>query len=194
MYVALGLAAAGGAYFYFKNPEDVQDLKAKAKREADQVKQKGRETVDTVKTRAEETLRQGEVEYDQVKVRVVFRLLGTMTSSYCRLRARQNWRMYDRLQSVRRINMKGKAGVLERISSRNTTPPKVPLGMASQKPVIRQRNSTMKPVQPQNGKRRRVERPRKPKQVGSVGCAGESNMHVFHKIRFHTVYYNLVRE
>lgn len=68
MYVALGLAAAGGAYFYFKNPEDVQDLKAKAKQEAEQVKQKGRETVDDVKTRGEETLRRGEVEYDQVKV------------------------------------------------------------------------------------------------------------------------------
>lgn len=68
MYVALGLAAAGGAYFYFKNPEDVQDLKVKAKREAEQVKQKGRETVDDVKTRSEETLRRGEVEYDQVKV------------------------------------------------------------------------------------------------------------------------------
>jgi hypothetical protein len=96
MYVALGLAAAGGAYLYFKNPEDVQDVKSKAKREAEQVKQKGGETVDTVKTRAEETLRHGE---DQVKVRVVFRLFGIMTSSYCS----QNWRMYDRLQNVRRI-------------------------------------------------------------------------------------------
>jgi len=66
MYVALGLAAAGGAYFYFKNPDDVQDLKAKATREAEQVKQRGRENMDTVKTRADETLRHGETKYDQV--------------------------------------------------------------------------------------------------------------------------------
>jgi len=68
MYVALGLAAAGGAYFYFKNPEDVQDLRVRAKRDAEQVKQKGQATVDAVKTRGEETLRHGQAEYDQIKV------------------------------------------------------------------------------------------------------------------------------
>jgi len=74
MYVALGLAAAGGAYFYFKNPEDVQDLRVKAKQEAEQVKRRGRETVDAVKSRAGETVRDGEVEYDQLKVCVITRL------------------------------------------------------------------------------------------------------------------------
>jgi len=71
MYVALGLAAAGGAYFYFKNPEDVQDLKVKAKQEAEQVKRRGRETADAIKSRADETVRDGEVEYERLKVCVI---------------------------------------------------------------------------------------------------------------------------
>src|SRR6266446_9790136 len=68
LYVALGLAAVGGAYFYFKNPDDDQDLKAKATREAGQRKQKGSESVDAVKTRADKILRYGEAKYDQVTV------------------------------------------------------------------------------------------------------------------------------
>jgi hypothetical protein len=87
--------------------------------------------------------------------------------------------MYDPLQIVRRINTRGKAEKLERIS-------KVPPRMASQKPEIRQKTCTMKPVQRLNGKRRRRERgelkgrPRKPKQVGSVGCLGESDASFSH--------------
>jgi hypothetical protein len=90
MYVALGLAAAGSAYFYFKNPDDVQDIKAKAKREAEQVKQIGRESVGVVKTRADETLRRGEAKYDQLTVCCY--LSGRHRNTYwiCRPRAREN--------------------------------------------------------------------------------------------------------
>jgi len=94
--------------------------------------------------------------------------------------------MYDPLQIARRINTRDKAKILERISSRNTTQPKVPPRMASQKPEIRQKTCTMKPVQPLSGKRRRREkgelkgRPRKPKQVGSVGCVGGSDKSFSH--------------
>ncbi|EDR09125.1 uncharacterized protein LACBIDRAFT_294056 [Laccaria bicolor S238N-H82] len=45
VYIALGLAAAGGAYFYFNNP---QDTNAKANRE--QIKQKGVETTEATKS------------------------------------------------------------------------------------------------------------------------------------------------
>ena len=89
LYVALGLAAVGGAYFYFKNPDDDQDLKAKATREAGQRKQKGSESVDAVKTRADKILRYGEAKYDQV---TVFYSSGRHRNTHiiCRPWARKN--------------------------------------------------------------------------------------------------------
>jgi len=90
MYFALGLAAAGGAYFYFKNPDDVQDLKVKATQEAGQVKQKGRESVDAVKIRADETLRHGEAKYDQVMVCCYSSSRHSNTHIMCRPWARKN--------------------------------------------------------------------------------------------------------
>jgi hypothetical protein len=54
LYVALGLAAAGGAYFYFNNPEDVKDLKDRAQREATELKQKGKDTVEDAQNKADQ--------------------------------------------------------------------------------------------------------------------------------------------
>jgi len=58
----------------------------------------------------------------------------------------------------------------------NTTQPKVPPRIASQKPEIRQKTCTMKPAQAPNGKRRRREREGRPRQVGSVGGPGGSEI------------------
>lgn len=58
VYVALGLAAAGGAYFYFNNP---QDINAKAKRDSEQVKQKGVETAEATKSRVDDAYSQAKV-------------------------------------------------------------------------------------------------------------------------------------
>lgn len=55
VYVALGLAAVGGAYFYFNN----QDVNAKANRE--QIKQKGVETAEATKSRVDDAYRQAKV-------------------------------------------------------------------------------------------------------------------------------------
>lgn len=56
VYIALGLAAVGGAYFYFNNP---QDINAKANRE--QVKQKGVETAEATKSGVDDAYGQAKV-------------------------------------------------------------------------------------------------------------------------------------
>ena len=68
LYVAVGLAAAGGAYFYLSNPEDVQDMKDRARREATELKHKSKETADAAKSRAENVLNTGEGKFDQARV------------------------------------------------------------------------------------------------------------------------------
>jgi hypothetical protein len=56
VYIALGLAAVGGAYFYFNNP---QDINAKTNRE--QIKQKGVETAEATKSRVDDAYSQAKV-------------------------------------------------------------------------------------------------------------------------------------
>lgn len=68
MYIALGLVAAAGAYYYFRDTDEAQELKNKAKAEQDHMKSKGSEFADTVKGRAEDVKQQGKAKWDQAKV------------------------------------------------------------------------------------------------------------------------------
>ncbi|KAF9476379.1 hypothetical protein BDN70DRAFT_882561 [Pholiota conissans] len=67
LYGLLALGAAGGAYLYFKNPDDVKDMKERAHREVTELKQKGKDAADDVKEKADTTLQSGEAKYDKFK-------------------------------------------------------------------------------------------------------------------------------
>ena len=68
VYTALGLVAAAGAYYYFRNTDEGRELKDKAKAERDHMKSKGAEFADTAKGRAEDVKQQGKSKWDQAKV------------------------------------------------------------------------------------------------------------------------------
>ena len=68
MYTTLGLVAAAGAYYYFRNTDEGQELKDKAKAERDHMKSKGGEMADAAKGRAEDVKQQGKAKWDQAKV------------------------------------------------------------------------------------------------------------------------------
>lgn len=53
---------------YFKNPDEVNDLKAKAKQDQEILKHKGRDALDEAKARANETYQRGEAKLDKLKV------------------------------------------------------------------------------------------------------------------------------
>ncbi|PPQ93665.1 hypothetical protein CVT25_012724 [Psilocybe cyanescens] len=81
MYTALGLAAAGGAYMFFKNPDEVNDLKAKARHDEEILKKGGRDIVDAAKARADDTYRQGEAKFDKLKAEGKENINSLRTSS-----------------------------------------------------------------------------------------------------------------
>lgn len=64
MYTTLGLVAAAGAYYYFRNTDEAQELKDKAKADQDYVKRKSAELA----ARAEDVKEQGKSKLDRVKV------------------------------------------------------------------------------------------------------------------------------
>jgi hypothetical protein len=66
LYTALGLVAAASAYYYFRNTEEVKELKDKA--EPGHIKSKSAEMVDAAKVRAEDVKQQGKAKWDQAKV------------------------------------------------------------------------------------------------------------------------------
>lgn len=68
MWVALGLAGAAGAYWYYANPNDATALKRKAEADAEEMKRKARESVDAGKARADDAYKQSQAKYDDAKV------------------------------------------------------------------------------------------------------------------------------
>lgn len=68
MYATLGLVAAAGAYYYFRDTDEAQKLKDKAKADQDHMKNKGAELADAAKGRAEDVKQQGKAKWDQTKV------------------------------------------------------------------------------------------------------------------------------
>ena len=68
VYTTLGLVAAASAYYYFRNTDEAQELKNKAKAERDHMKSRSGEFADTAKVRAEDVKQQGKAKWDQVKV------------------------------------------------------------------------------------------------------------------------------
>ncbi|PPQ96811.1 hypothetical protein CVT26_006212 [Gymnopilus dilepis] len=67
LYLALGVGAAGGAYYYLKDSGEAQDLKDKAKKDEEIVKHKGQEAIDAAKARADDAYRQGQVKLENTK-------------------------------------------------------------------------------------------------------------------------------
>ncbi|KAF8813716.1 hypothetical protein BYT27DRAFT_7250611 [Phlegmacium glaucopus] len=67
LYTTLGLVAAAGAYYYFRNTDEAQELKDKAKADQDQLKRRSAELADAVKARADDVKQQGKAKLDQVK-------------------------------------------------------------------------------------------------------------------------------
>ena len=65
LYTALGVAAAAGAYVYFKNPEVSQEAKARK----DELEKKARIEMDKAKSRAGDMVQKGEGKVEQIKVR-----------------------------------------------------------------------------------------------------------------------------
>jgi hypothetical protein len=68
MYTTLGLVAAASAYYYFRNTDEAQDLKDKAKADQNRMKSKGAELADATKARGEDAKQQGKAKLDQAKV------------------------------------------------------------------------------------------------------------------------------
>lgn len=68
LWVALGIAAAAGGYYYYANPQDVNDLKKKAKEDQEEMARKARESVQAGKSRADDAYKQGLNKYDEAKV------------------------------------------------------------------------------------------------------------------------------
>lgn len=68
MYTTLGLVAAAGAYYYFRNTDEAQELKDKTKADVDQLKRRNADLTDAAKARAEDVKQQGKSKLDQVKV------------------------------------------------------------------------------------------------------------------------------
>jgi hypothetical protein len=62
MYVAIGIAAAAGGYWYYTHPEDVNATKRKAKANEEEMIRKGRESVDAIKARTEDAYQRGQAE------------------------------------------------------------------------------------------------------------------------------------
>jgi len=67
MYLALGIAAAAGGYWYYTHPEDVNATKKKAKVNEAEVIREGRESVESVKARADDIYQRGQARYDETK-------------------------------------------------------------------------------------------------------------------------------
>lgn len=62
---------------FFKNPDEVNDLKAKARHDEEILKKGGRDIVDAAKARADDTYRQGEAKFDKLKaIHVVIRSIS----------------------------------------------------------------------------------------------------------------------
>jgi hypothetical protein len=68
IYVAIGIAAAAGGYWYYTHPEDANALKRKAKVEEQEMLRKGRESIDAVKAHADDAYQRGEARYGEAKV------------------------------------------------------------------------------------------------------------------------------
>jgi hypothetical protein len=68
MYTMFGLVAAASAYYYFRNTDEAQELKDKAKADHDRMKRQSAYLADTAKARAEEVKQQGKSKLDQAKV------------------------------------------------------------------------------------------------------------------------------
>jgi hypothetical protein len=68
IYVALGIAAAAGGYWYYAHPEDVSATKNKAKADEEEMIRKGRQSVDAAKAHADDAYQRGQATYDETKV------------------------------------------------------------------------------------------------------------------------------
>ncbi|KAF9453944.1 hypothetical protein P691DRAFT_811720 [Macrolepiota fuliginosa MF-IS2] len=68
IYTALGLVAAGGAYYYFqKTPKEKGDLKQKARAREEEMRQEARESAATAKSRLEEAKDTTKRRFDEVR-------------------------------------------------------------------------------------------------------------------------------
>lgn len=67
LYVALGIAAAAGGYWYYAHPDDVNKAEKKVKAEEEDMIRKGRDSVDSAKARAGDAYQRGQARYDETK-------------------------------------------------------------------------------------------------------------------------------
>lgn len=81
IYVALGIAAAAGGYWYYTHPEDVSATKKKAQANEAEVIRKGRESVDSFKARADDVYQRGQARYDETKVCSSWQLSSSLPST-----------------------------------------------------------------------------------------------------------------
>jgi glycerol kinase len=79
LWIGLGAAAvAGGAYYYYTQPEDIKALEAKAKKHEQEVKAKTREAADSAKARGDDAYKKGQLRYEDAKVCFLILLAGNV--------------------------------------------------------------------------------------------------------------------
>jgi hypothetical protein len=84
MYTTLGLVAAAGAYYYFRDTEEVKEFEDKVKAERDHMKRRRAELSDTADGRAEDVKQQGKAKWDQAKVSCHISQLRNLThETFC---------------------------------------------------------------------------------------------------------------
>lgn len=73
LYVAIGIAAVGGTYVYFKRHRDTAErLKTKVQTDEQEMRQRAREGAANTGSRLEDAVHEGEQKYGEVKVRTSF--------------------------------------------------------------------------------------------------------------------------
>lgn len=70
LYVAIGVAAVGGGYVYFKRHQnEVERLQDKVRTDEQEMRQRVREGTASARSRLEDAVHEGERKYEDVKVR-----------------------------------------------------------------------------------------------------------------------------
>lgn len=70
LYVVLGVAAAGSAYYYLTQDEQIsREIRAKAKENKEHVKSSTRDAIDNAKEKSVETEKRAKEDYEQLMVR-----------------------------------------------------------------------------------------------------------------------------
>jgi len=67
LYTGVGLAAAAGAYYYFKSSDEPANLERKARHDEERIRVNARQTVDATKDRADDALQKGRATVNHIE-------------------------------------------------------------------------------------------------------------------------------